>query len=462
MMKRLRLPRVRVILVALSFLALIQLGLAMAAFWQATRNADRGFAFPVPERLVAIVEAVDNSSQEQLPALLAAVSDDRLRISVEPREAIMTDLDNGRSMPGVAQVIERYVERLGDREVYSWIAVEPGERAVVPRLETTRLYSRHPLRMAVSLADGRWLVAETRGDLARTMFGFPPGLWAGVFGVTVALLSLLLLWQSLSPLPAIAVRIRAFAQDQQPRSIPRNGPAEVREIAAEVEAMQQELANLLADRLTMLAALAHDLRTYLTRLRLRAETLADSEQRERMVADLESMRALSESALEFAQLGSQPVHPMTVEIGPLVRDIAERSGIPVDGSERSGLAAVIDPHLFERALENLIANAAKHGGGGRIELSAGSDEVRVDVLDDGPGFPFGNTSMDQLVAPFTRGDAARTLDISGTGLGLAIVKRSIELMGGRLAIANRADGGARVSLFVRQNYIGVASPSAHN
>ena len=444
MNRPLQLPRIRVILLVLVALASVQLALAISGFWQATRNAENGFAFPLPERLAAIVTTVDRTPESDLPATLKAMSDDRLTLTVLPEEALDASRDDGGNLDIVAQVIEGYIARLGDeREVLAWLAIEPDEKIALPRLETGRLYSAHPLRMAVSLRDGRWLVAETRGDLARTVFGFPPGLWAGVFGVTVALLSLLLLWRSLAPVPGLARAIRAFASDQEPKTIRKRGPAEIREIAADVEKMQREISRLLEERLTMLGALAHDLRTYLTRLRLRVESVADIEHRAKAIADIESMSALSEAALDFARLGTQPVNLQLIDIVPLVRTIAERNAAPCSGCNGSPIMALADPVLLDRAVENLLGNATKHANGGELSLNANGKVLSISVIDHGPGFPFERIGETELISAFARGDDARTLDRPGVGLGLAIADRAARAMGGSLTLTNRPEGGAQ-------------------
>ena len=444
---RLQLPRVRTILLGLSLLALVQLGLAITGFWQATRNAEQGFAFPAPDRIAFIVETVEQTPPDRQAALIAAVSDDRLTVEILPTKAFLAEVDSGQDMPAVARVIKRYVDRLDNRQVMTWISVDLDEQVSVPRFETGRLYSQHPLRMAISLSDGRWLVAETRGDLARMIFGFPPGLWAGLLGVSVALLSLVLLWQSLAPLPSLARGLREFAEDQKPKDVDHKGPAEVREIAGAVEAMQLQIATLLDDRLNMLGALAHDLRTYLTRLRLRAEGINDAEQQSKAIADIESMQAMSETALEFARLGTEPVRLQQVSVLPLMRDITERNDVEVRGNDDDLYLGMIDVILFESVIENLVANAKKHGGGACLSVSRSVAEIRVDVDDNGPGFPQNNGGIERLLAPFTRGDTARTLDTPGVGLGLAIVKRATALQNGRLKLSNRPEGGARVSVY---------------
>ncbi|WP_183437315.1 ATP-binding protein [Methylobacterium sp. R2-1] len=276
-------------------------------------------------------------------------------------------------------------------------------------------------------------------------------------GVSLTLLSFWATRALTAPLAGLAAAAEAFGTAEEPPPLPKRGPEEVLALARALDRMRTRLLRLLDDRTQMLAAISHDLRTPITRLRLRAEFIEDERAREMTLRDLDQMNGLVESALSYVRDGQgAPGEGETTLI-----DLASVVQTVCDGFSDIGAAVSLErtrhvlvrgrPDDLQRAITNLVDNAVKYGGGARLVMGpAGSSDhpgVAVEVIDDGPGIPDAERSA--MLQPFVRGDRARNLDAaSGFGLGLSIVLAIVEGHGGRLRLENRPGGGfcARIEL----------------
>ncbi|MFG7489311.1 ATP-binding protein [Methylorubrum rhodesianum] len=276
-------------------------------------------------------------------------------------------------------------------------------------------------------------------------------------GVSLTLLSFWATRALTAPLAGLAAAAEAFGTAEEPPPLPKRGPEEVLALARALDRMRTRLLRLLDDRTQMLAAISHDLRTPITRLRLRAEFIEDERAREMTLRDLDQMNGLVESALSYVRDGQgAPGGGETTLI-----DLASVVQTVCDGFSDVGAAVSLErtrhvlvrgrPDDLQRAITNLVDNAVKYGGGARLVMGpAGSGDhpgVAVEVIDDGPGTPDAERSA--MLQPFVRGDRARNLDsASGFGLGLSIVLAIVEGHGGRLRLENRPGGGfcARIEL----------------
>jgi len=448
-----KLPRLRSLLLILGVLAVIQLMLATYAFVQTTYDDQRGFAFPGPERVRALVAAIEGAPPALRRDILRTFEDGEVDAAILPGTRDLPQAGADAVMPGMEAVIGSYLASLGQREVIVWIAPDDPDALLVPRLGPGRLWSRHPLRMAVQLERGEWLLIETRGNLAEKVFGFPPGLWAGLFGVTLALLSLGILWRSLAPLGGLGAALDRFAADPVPQQVRARGPEETRRIIEAVNRMQEEISRFIAERQVMFGALSHDLRTGLTRLSLRIGSLPDEGLRDAAERDLARMNAIVEDALVFTRLDTRqgPV-PGEVALAELVHELRSAyPAVPVHGADDPALGApniVLagdGPELF-RALQNLIENALTHAKDAEVLIACERGQCRIDVMDRGSGLA--GQDRDELVKPFVRGKEAAARNRPGAGLGLAIVQRIAIRCGGTFAMLDRPGGGtiARLAL----------------
>ncbi|HEX6733593.1 MAG TPA: ATP-binding protein [Azonexus sp.] len=276
----------------------------------------------------------------------------------------------------------------------------------------------------------------------------------GLLAVTLALLIAWLIASRISrPLQAMADAAAVVGRGQMPAPLPEDGAEEMRRLAGAFNAMASSLERHDKDRSEVLAGISHDLRTPLTRLRLEAEmSIADDGARQGVIADIEEMEAVISQFMDYARHESGEA-PELADLAALLGEIAERK-IAAGRSLHLSLGALpalqLRPKALVRAVNNLIDNAAKYGGGEvLLQAAAAGSDVHIDVVDRGPGIPA--AEADRLKRPFTRLETARS-GAGGTGLGLAIVDRVARLHDGRLELLPNPGGGliARLILPVRR------------
>jgi len=254
------------------------------------------------------------------------------------------------------------------------------------------------------------------------------------------------------PLQRMAVAATAFAHDLDAAPLEETGPTEVRRAAAAFNFMQTRLRRLVVERGHALASVSHDLRTPLTRMRLRAELIDDPVLQQKLNADIDAMQSMVNGVLAYLRglEDSEPVQPINVDalLHSIVED--ERAlGRAVEIAHAAAGADTAEPYagklsILRRAITNLIDNAVAHGQAATVRLDDTPSELRIVVEDDGPGIPVADLA--RVTEPFVRLDASRSLDTGGVGLGLAIVRDAAAYHGGRLILENRSEGGLRATL----------------
>jgi signal transduction histidine kinase len=251
------------------------------------------------------------------------------------------------------------------------------------------------------------------------------------------------------PVTDLAAAAERLGRGVNAPPLPENGPREVATAAAAFNTMARNIRRFVADRTQMLAAISHDLRTPITRLRLRAEFLEDDEQRAKMLADLAEMEAMIAATLTFARDDAANEPAGAVDLASLVRTVLDEAGdaaperaaaIAYEGPEH--LVLQLRPVAMKRALANLVGNALKYGDAARLRLEQRDRGAVLTVDDDGPGIP--ETEQEAVFQPFHRVEASRNRETGGTGLGLTIARSILRAHGGEVTLANREGGGLRV------------------
>ena len=206
--------------------------------------------------------------------------------------------------------------------------------------------------------------------------------------------------------------------------------------------MQRRIAQLITDRTHALAAVSHDLRTPITRLRLRAGFVADAETQQAIDADLDEMEAMIEATLHFLKDGIDVEQPKRTDLAAMMAtlvDDATDAGFPAEYDGPRHLPMLLRSLSVKRALANLIGNATTYGTSVRVTVSETVDSIRIEIEDQGPGIP--EQDLERVFEPFERLDNSRNRSSGGAGLGLSIAKRAIEREGGTITLANRSEGG---------------------
>lgn len=252
-----------------------------------------------------------------------------------------------------------------------------------------------------------------------------------------------------SPLSAFARAAESFSLNQSSPPIPETGPEEIRTAAKALNRMRERITMLMNDRTRMLAAISHDLRTPITRLRLRSEYIEDDAQRAQTLRDLDQMQAMLESVLSLLRSGSAG-SPTLVDVAALLQMICEEFSdrghtVVYQGPGRAPLTA--QPDEIRRAVTNLVENAVRFGTKVLVTLTAANDRVIIDVADNGPGIPDERKSA--MLEPFVRGEEARTMDASsGFGLGLSIAQAVAQAHGGTLSLQDNDPRGLVVRILL--------------
>jgi signal transduction histidine kinase len=278
----------------------------------------------------------------------------------------------------------------------------------------------------------------------------PPRQGALIFTVVFLALTLALLcvWATralTAPLARLAGAAEAFGTRDDHVALPEAGPEEVLAVARALDRMRSRVRRLIDDRTQMLAAISHDLRTPITRLRLRAEFVEDEGARAATLRDLDQMNGLVEAALSFVrdgQIRDAGSHSL-VDLASVVQTVCDSFsdiGAPVSIERTRHVLVRGQPDELLRAITNLVDNAVKYGGQARLVMEGSPRGVRVCVIDAGPGIP--EAEREAMLQPFVRGDRSRNLNAaSGFGLGLSIVQAIMEAHDGRLTLENRPEGG---------------------
>jgi len=255
------------------------------------------------------------------------------------------------------------------------------------------------------------------------------------------------------PLHALATAADDLGPDLTPRLIPEEGPAEIARAARAFNAMQQRIAGYTAERVEILAAISHDLQTPITRMRLRADLMADEALRDKFHHDLNAMQVLVREGVTYARTLHGTSEPAArLDVGALLASLVgdyEDAGEAVTLSGDAGAPLMAQPQALKRILVNLVDNALAFGGQAEIQVArtTGQDpapRLTIAVLDRGPGIP--EDQLQAVFKPFHRLETSRNRDTGGTGLGLAIAQQLATAMGGRLSLHNRTEGGLEARL----------------
>ncbi|WP_138464239.1 ATP-binding protein [Poseidonocella sp. HB161398] len=305
---------------------------------------------------------------------------------------------------------------------------------------------RH-LQVWVRLEDGGVLRIRVDEGPTLRVLGMPLGFFVGLVGLFVALAAVLAVQRELRPLRRLAAMVARDSGRAPAVAIPEAGAPEIRVVTREINRMQARNAALIASRTLALAAISHDLRTYLTRLRLRLEMMPEHPQRDRAVTDMDEMEALMEDTIDFIGTSAAARGPAErCDPAPVLAARAERHGL---GPERLQLGpdlpeVPLSAQALGRILDNLLENARRYGGGGELSAQRQGDALCLEIADRGPGIPPAERA--RVLEPFVRLEVSRSRDLGGAGLGLAIVQRLVSEAEGSLELLGREGGGLLVRL----------------
>jgi len=267
-------------------------------------------------------------------------------------------------------------------------------------------------------------------------------LYAIFFPLCLGLLAYVVARMATRPLKQLALAATELGGDINRPPLVEQGPVEVRDAAAAFNAMQTRIRRYVEERTEMLAAIAHDLQTPLTRLRLRLEKVNDAELRDKLVDDLASMQIMIREGLDLATSIDAGGLMQRVDVDSLLSSVCADAvdaghDVTLAGQTRASILAI--PGALQRCLTNLIDNAVKYGGYARVTAGCEARDVVIRVTDSGPGIP--EAQLERVFDPFYRLETSRSRETGGTGLGLTIARNIAHKHGGTLTLRNKPGGG---------------------
>jgi signal transduction histidine kinase len=424
---------------SLTALLLVNVGLAYVEGLPDGRDSE----WLIPARIVDIVQILNSSQKRERATIAAALNTAELGVVVRDVPAVEPDNQGSWKRHKLSQLIQASVDGMygAPTIVDRWALTEVADP--FPRdtpVETSDLLVQVPL------AQDQWALLNARYDNSRRSWQ-RFAIRAAISFLIIGMLSVLAARKLAGPIGDFARAAEQLGMGQEASPLAEKGPRELRVATRAFNQMQERLRRFLEDRMRMLAAISHDLRTPLARLRLRAEFIEDEEQRAKTHADLAAMSDMILATLVFARDDARREHPNLVDLSVLVADIcddiAELGGVALL-AESSHVCARCRPIAMARAIGNLIENAVKYGGCARVELVREPNNVVVIVDDDGPGIPV--DEQERVFAPFYRLEQSRNPDTGGVGLGLAVSRTIAREHGGDVKLANRMPSGLRARL----------------
>ena len=303
--------------------------------------------------------------------------------------------------------------------------------------------------LAVRLHDGSWTVFTT----PVRMWGAPVSarwlMWIIFLTLSISLITALAAKQFAHPIEKLAAAVREFGLNPRSSPLAESGPRELRQVVRTFNEMQAQIQNFLAHRSLMLAAISHDLRTPLTRIRLRGELIDDAEQQARHFRDVDEMQAMVDGALAFfrydAVTETTTHFDLPQMLMTIVNDYADRRiELRYDGPAHAVYMG--RPLALKRAVTNLVENAIKYATPPSLELQQEAKAYVVVVRDRGPGIP--EHALQNVFLPYYRVEKSRNRNTGGVGLGLTVVQTIVQGHGGEVTLKNLPTGGLEVRVLL--------------
>lgn len=424
-------------------LIFLQLVIAAAIIWPDGQPVM--FRLVSPHEAGAIARALEAMPEQQRDLTIDALNAGPLVVHVQPSASLEADEPGHRTAPYLTKLYARFASELDGRAF-----------RVEARGDETMLAHDHAggsapaaVRLLVQLRTGDVLVIERAPVLLQRL----AARFAVIGGAAATILLLVLFYcihQVVLPARRLARAAHDLAVNIDMPDLPARGATEISMLAVAFNDMKHTIRGLMHERTRMLAAIAHDCRTYLTRLRLRTEFIDDPQQRARAIHDLDDMNILLDDTLIFARettTADRP--PERCDVAAELRSLAgirQEMGEPVTLSipHPGSLEVRCAPLALRRMLANLTDNALRYGKAAELSALREDDIVKLSIADEGPGVP--TDDLERMLQPFERLEPSRGRQTGGAGLGLAIVSALAKSQGGDFKIENRAQGGLRATI----------------
>ncbi|AZO74175.1 MULTISPECIES: ATP-binding protein [unclassified Mesorhizobium] len=303
------------------------------------------------------------------------------------------------------------------------------------------------LTASLRFSDGQWLNFTepiTPAGPILSVDSLP--LYSLIAGLVVVM-SIWSLRRLTAPYRMMETAVNRIGNDLKSPPIAETGSREIRAAAKAVNAMQTRLRDYVEDREHLAAALAHDLRTPLTRMRLRLELLRQSAAREALAHDLADIESIASSVIDFAKFEVTEEKAERIDFWSLVESVAdmfEDASFDDDATPTRGLICIARPVALRRCITNLVQNAVTYGKKAHIGVRRSGNTITLSIRDEGPGIP--QAKLDQVFGSFVRLEQSRNRETGGLGLGLTIARNIARGAGGEISLSNHPAGGLLTEL----------------
>ena len=363
---------------------------------------------------------------------------------------------DGASVPAIRARLAKDLGVSGDRIVLATRAGPFADRRVFriirDRIAREGVREEHfivaPFDVGIHQPDGRWAVVRPAPSFGLDPWQTRIALWFVLSALAMAPVAYVFARRLSMPIRLFADAAERLGRDPRAEPLMIEGPSEIGIAVRAFNDMQERLRRYVEDRTAMVGAIAHDLRTPLTRLRFRIEGLPE-EQRAKMSSDIDQMEEMISAALTFVRDASRPGERTPLELSSLLESLCDEMAETGAATEVASSEKVVlegDPMALRRLFTNLLENAVKFGGGARTRVFRDAANAFVEIDDDGPGIP--PADREKVFEPFYRREPSRSRQTGGFGLGLAVVRSIARGHGGDVDLINRVGGGltARVQL----------------
>lgn len=418
------------------------------------RHRTAYFIASTTERVMTVVEALEAGSPRERETLLRLLNTRHFRVRMLDERPVPLPLP--WYLPsGLEAEVRQQLAQLGDRP---WTvgfsdphAEDEGRPPPFPAGPSRHFgpdsheRDRHALIIAIGLRDGQWAEFHISGPRPRAPRGLGFTVWLGITVIIILVISVWAAHRMTKPLRQFAGAAEALGLDVRAPPLKEQGSREMRRATRAFNEMQGRIRRLVDDRTMMLAAISHDLKTALTRLRLRAEFIDDDEQQAKALADLDEMQSMLEATLSFARDDAAEEALTTLDLASMLQSLCTDhadSGhdVTYDGPDRLRLRG--RPVALRRVFANLIDNAVRYGGSARVGATDDGNLVSITVADRGPGIP--QDRREEVFRPFYRLEGSRNRETGGTGLGLAVARSIVHRHGGEIVLQDNGDSGLLV------------------
>ena len=397
----------------------------------------------------ALEQQLTNAHVSRLAERLVSIKRSLVLVPAAERENLAHDLSSG---PVEAHWNAARGATAGGPGIENWQALAERVRVLAGDLEADDVVigtgtDPHVALLSVRLPDDSWLnvnlfAASRSGSGLHQSTLISTSLMAG----GVVLLSFILASWITRPIRRIAATVSTLSPDDTTTAIPEAGPPEVRHLAAAFNDLRRRIADLIVHRTRSLVAVSHDLRTPLTRLRLRLDDVRDPSLQSAMARDIDEMEQMIDATLAYLKGDATAEQVRPIDLVAMVEtlvDDARDQGHNAVLKAPAQLVVAARPISLKRALSNLIGNALRFGSEVTVTIQS-ADRAEILIDDNGPGIP--EDKLEFVLEPFVRLEDSRNLETGGVGLGLTIAKANVAANGGTLTLSNLAGGGLRAAV----------------